>query len=136
MPGLSLFWSAFWSFSLAIGARKSFSRLYLAHYPILGRFLSQFEAPIGRGETGALRGIGGGGGKGGKGRGGGGGAKHSGRVVPELVPEIVLERTRHSAQLHFLCGGKQNLPFSKKESFGHYERPIWALSPFQALFGR
>ena len=45
------FWSAFWSFSLAIGARKSFSRLYLSHYPILGRFLSQFEAPIGRGET-------------------------------------------------------------------------------------
>ena len=36
VPGLSLFWSAFWSFSLAIGARKSFSRLYLSRYPILG----------------------------------------------------------------------------------------------------
>ena len=45
VPGLSLFWSAFWSFSLSIGARKSFSRLYLSHCPILGRFLGQFEAP-------------------------------------------------------------------------------------------
>ena len=36
--------------SLAIGARKSFSRLHLSHYPILGRLLSQFEAPIGRGK--------------------------------------------------------------------------------------
>ena len=91
VPGLSLFWSAFWSFSLAIGACKSFSRLYLSHYPILGRFLSQFEAPTGRGETvgpGALRGIGG---EREKGRGGGGGAKHSRRAVPELVPEIVPE---------------------------------------------
>ena len=61
-----------WSFSLAIGARKSFSRLYLSRYPILGRFLSQFEAPIGRGETlgpGALRCIGGGGGRGREGEG-------------------------------------------------------------------
>ena len=36
---------------LGIGARKSFSRLYLSQYPILGRFLSQFEALIGRKET-------------------------------------------------------------------------------------
>ena len=32
----------------SIGARKSFSRLYLSHCPTLGRFFSQFEAPIQR----------------------------------------------------------------------------------------
>ena len=76
---------AFWSFSLAIGARKSFSRFYVSHYPILGRFFNQFEVPIERGETvgpGALRGRG----MEGKGRGGGGGANHRG-LVPEIVPE-------------------------------------------------
>ena len=56
----------------------------MSHYPILGRFLSQFEASIGRRETvgpGALRDIGGGVRREGKGRAGGGGAKHSARVV-------------------------------------------------------
>ena len=94
MPGLSLFWSAFWSFSLSIGARKSFSRLYLSHCPILGRFLSQFEAPIQRKGNCGARGAEGYRGRGGKGRGREGEegvAKHSARVVPELVPEIVPE---------------------------------------------
>ena len=50
VPGLSLFWSAFWSLSLSIGARKS------------SQFLSQFEAPIQRETVGpALRGMGEGG---------------------------------------------------------------------------
>ena len=56
----SLFWSAFWSFSLAIGARKTLS-FTLSNTGTV--FLSQLEVPIGRGETvgpGALRGIRGG----------------------------------------------------------------------------
>ena len=87
------FWSAFWSFSLSIRARKSFSRLYLSHCPILGRFLSQFEAPIQRKGNCGARGAEGYRGRGGKGRGREGEegvAKHSARV-PELVPEIVPE---------------------------------------------
>ena len=66
------FWSAFWFFSLSIGACKSFLRLYLSHCPTLERFLSQFEVQhrereYGKGGTvgpGALRGFGEGEGKG------------------------------------------------------------------------
>ena len=73
------------SFSLSIGARKSFSRLYLSHCPILGQFLSQFEAPIQRKGNCGARGAEGYRGRGGKGRGREeeGVAKHSARVVPE-----------------------------------------------------
>ena len=59
---------------------------------ILGRFLGQFEAPEkGKLWARALRGIGGRGGKGRGREGEEGVAKHSARVVPELVPEIVPE---------------------------------------------
>ena len=90
VPGLSFFGQSsnplVFPSVLAKASRDSFF-----HSPILGRFLSQFERQHRKGNCGA-RGAEGFRGRGGKGRGREGEvAKHSARVVPELVPEIVPE---------------------------------------------